>query len=230
MIHVNVKMMNGELLQIEHDPNDDFYYFQEKVYTAQPEIPLGCLVLLREPENEDDSIENVTEVYDEDYLLAFVDTSLVTPVVECGGKPVVMKVKHDGEWFSRSLSRIVVGFRGPCDQNESSVSIVYQSQEGRFALETTFKKPTFDESASYKKRGLRDLYVETDETVWFETIEDCVRAASEKRRVPVDAENMANIALQFDNPRNWQWTEYWGKMYQEAYEEEGTVRHGGTWW
>lgn len=83
-IRVTVKMLSGDMVSIEHDPSLGFPDFVKAIYNEFPTIPRGCLVLRRESDAEDseEKLEDVKDVRDNDFLLAFVDTSRLRPSLQ----------------------------------------------------------------------------------------------------------------------------------------------------
>lgn len=126
---VHVKLLNGDLLQVEY--NDNKHVFVRQLYDAFPEIPYGCLVLKRLGEEEE-----LVEIVDNDELCALVDTSLVRPVVKIRGKSVedIIHDDHDEDDEERIVEFCVQFLSTKDDGYCSDVEIFYNTSTNRYAL------------------------------------------------------------------------------------------------
>lgn len=124
---VHVKLLNGDLLEIEY--NENKHVFMRQLYDAFPEIPYGCLVLKRLGEDD------IVDIVDNDELCALVDTSLVRPVVKIRGKSVEDILNdEDGE----RIVEFCVQFLSTKDDGYcSDVELFYNTSTNRYALKDT---------------------------------------------------------------------------------------------
>jgi hypothetical protein len=179
---VRVKLLNGDLLQIEHNPSDGFVHFVHQIYDACPDIPYGCLVLRRLGEDEE-----VHELGDDDELCAFVDPSLARPVVKI--RECYVDVCLEGRF-----REVYVQFGRYC-WDCSDVELFYNLSSNRYALKDTFQEKEslvefFHSGHRFHSQHLH--YFPTDQTIWFGSPIDCLKSI-ENARFPQDQEILASI-------------------------------------
>lgn len=193
-----VKLFNGDLVLMEHTPSKGFSHFVRQIYDICPEIPYGCLVLKRI--NEDDSKE-VREVFDNDELFMFVDTSRIRPVVERGGEGCIPNEKRK---LPDNLIQLDIKFLSKKEYDEygelmccNQVEIFYLISRNLYALKDTFEEPTLQESSCYIEEGLYPPYRPTDKTIWFKSPIDCLKSFN-KPRFPQDQDILQSISEQIN--------------------------------
>lgn len=197
MISVHVKMLNGDLIEIQHRPQQGFQQFIRLLYKACPEIPYGCLILRKDyaDENKEDKKEDkVNDVSDGDLLYALVDTSLVLPFIQWDDE--IVKVNN------KKFAQLSVEF---CERNEEledgmyaydQIGILYNKKDGVFALKSAFIAPTPSEWADYHQRKKNGVYRELYDTQWFNSITDCI--LSSPGIFPRDHFTMDRILTEFE--------------------------------
>lgn len=166
---VHVKLLNGDLLQVEY--NENKHVFMRQLYDAFPEIPYGCLVLRRLGEDE-----KLVDIVDNDELCAFVDPSLVRPVVKIRGS--ISNQGHD------RIVEFCVQFLTKDDGYCSDVGLFYNLSSNRYALKDTFQE-------------MEEMYLPTDQTIWFGSPIDCLKSV-ENARFPQHREILESIPEQIE--------------------------------
>lgn len=184
---VHVKLLNGDLLQIEHKPSDGFNHFVRRIYDACPEIPYGCLVLRRLGEDE-----KLVDIVDNDELCAFVDPSLVRPVVKIRG--------HEHVCLEGRFKEFCVQFLTKDDGYCSEVELFYNLSSNRYALKDTFQEEESVEEffhSGHRHLGQHLQYFTTEQTIWFGSPIDCLKSV-ENARFPQDQEILESIPEQIE--------------------------------
>lgn len=185
-ITVHVKMLNGDLFEIktsEKYPSGRFGDVVKQIYDTFPDIPYECLVLAKQfkYEDEEEEFEEIHKIFDDDddaFLFAFVDTSLVHPVVKHGG--------DRGVGYSNLPVFTIKFFSKTCSSYE--VDLCCSRSENKYALKDTF---------SYKDTFSKRDYIPTKRTIWFDSPIDCLKSV-ESARFPRDEETFESILTQFE--------------------------------
>ena len=185
---IYVKLLNGDLLEIEHLPSKGFHHFVQKIYDACPEIPYGCIVLKRM--NND---EEVSQVYTNDDLFLFVDTSLVRPVVEKGGEVYCIENGNENILVQFHINFFSKKYDPDWDEPYcyTKVDIFYDIHRHVYAIKNTFVQPTPQQCSCYNLPP----YWPTEKTVWFSDPMDCLKSI-ENARFPRDEDTLHSISTQ----------------------------------
>lgn len=202
MINVNIKMLNGDLVSIQHKPSKGFQHFLRTVYDMCPHIPRGCLVLKRI--NDDEKNEDVEDVEDDDQLFAFVDISRVRPIVDYGGNACIPEDKQNKQ-KRVVLDQFDIKFYSTKEFDEEygeyfyygEINVFCNQKEKIFAITDTFQAPTPQESSCYHRDGLGAPYRPTEKTRWFTTIHECLLSL-ENARFPQDEKTLSSIQTEIE--------------------------------
>jgi hypothetical protein len=190
-IQLTIKLMNGELLNVTHRTEDRLYGLFEKIYTACPEIPKGCLRLVPfdtedakdEEEDEERQLMRLADLYsthsgvfqgpvvDGDVLRAVVDSSLITLRFDYGR---TYEMTDDLSGFYH-VDCYYLDFYTQCpDIDEpmlvATLAFIYHQERG-FAAHNTF------EIMSREKPRRYGVIRPTTETIWYPTLTDLIRHA-----------------------------------------------------
>lgn len=223
MISASVKFLNGDLIEIQHKPSRGFEHFVKTIYNTCEHIPYGCLVLKRIPFDNDNLDEvsqimllpdiystdltthddhEVTEVYDQDSLCAFVDNTLVTPYIL---RDKNVAIPSSNPKFQKIVYVYSISFRSHNDNHESQTIVFHDTDNSTFALCDTFILPTPQEASEYHRDGLLEVYKPTLHTIWFPTLSECLLSSMD--RFPHDQDTIQTIENKF-HIEDWsQWSQ-----------------------
>ena len=182
MITVNVKLLNGDLLSIQHDPSNGFQHFVRMIYDMS-RIPFGCLVLIRDTENIWDT-QNTQNIKDGDELFAFADTSRVRPVVEYG-EDAWFRSKDEKDYERILVATLCIKFYSTkIYEYYGGAELLYDEEKNRFAL-----------VSCCRRIGMMKMYHSTEKTTWFSSPIECLLSI-EDARFPQDEETFRSIQEQ----------------------------------
>jgi len=221
VITVMIKTLNGELMEIQHDPLLGFDRFMDKVYEEFPDIPLGCLVLRRAVSDDyprsmfhrvleelhdlfermskpmlDDLPykERVTRVLDGDYFYAVADLSLVRPVVFADSKTMMIC----DDYTKLTLRPYFIEFYSTVeyDPMDDCGKHLYSGPGVFFDKKHHLfaLQDTFEEAESYE--GI-SFYCPTGRTKWFLSVIECLESMPNVR-FPQNEETLISIRKQID--------------------------------
>jgi hypothetical protein len=205
-ITATVKLLNGELLQITHDPIHSFQHFTQQIYTACPTIPAHTLKLILihrvEPDPEDevawlmrlgelDTKEGYTNVvYEGDLFMALVDDSHITHYVT--RKNNITIASRVPLHLETSLNRYTIHFVVPAKDgnvsiNASSTDILHDEEARQFALTLSFTPPRYARACCWKAN---------ETLVWYDTLREALLASPD---IPKSEFQLDEVQASFDN-------------------------------
>lgn len=176
-ITVLIKTLSGDLLSLEIDPSLGLKGVVDSLtrFDSEKFPPLQTKVFFNQSEKKQ-TCESVVENGDE--LFAFVDPSLVHPVVIHGGYRSIPT-----EGYCMSIATYHIGFRSRELDEESfahhyydACDIYHNNKLNLFALKSTFQDPTPSEKLQFEKEGFYFPSLSTDKTTWYPSVIECIRS------------------------------------------------------
>jgi hypothetical protein len=216
MISVYVKMLTGELIEIQYTPNGEgFSQFVDLMYKACPDIPFGCLSLHRlcykgdKDDKDENELGHLVHVYEDDdciylsdgdFLGAFVDTSLIYPIVKFEGNNIYVNRKT--RCHEVSVRFCETKYRDSRYHYEK-INIFYDEVNRLFALISSFTHvSTVTDHSNYNYEdpityfNAFYFYEETSQTQWHTSIQACL--LSSNGNFPRDKHTMDRVETKFN--------------------------------
>jgi hypothetical protein len=176
-VTVLVKTLSGDLLSLEVSPSVGLKGVADALtrFDSERFPPLQTKVFFHHPEKAQ-ICGSVVENGDE--LSAFVDPSLVHPVVIHGGNRSIPT-----EGYCMSITTYHVGFRSRELDEElfthhyyDACDIYHNNKLNLFALKSTFQDPTPSEKLQFEKEGFYFPSLATDQTKWYPSVIECIQS------------------------------------------------------
>ena len=211
MMNIYAKLLNGDLLHIALPPHSSVSLLKSHLYAELLNAPFGSIVLrhlLPEFEETDDEVSQLmrmgealtADICDPSRVLHLVDDMTVLVLVD----PTTIQpsiLKEDDFLVQKrrgidQLDKYTIRFHCTDDGSLiSSVSIVYDWCDDRWAIASTFR-------ALPVAANEDPLYKCTAETKWYSEITDCLLDAP--HNIPHDQDILSEIERQFDR-QQWVW-------------------------
>jgi len=204
-MHIFVKQLNGDLLDINCPDYTDFKRFTNLVYRSLTHIPHGCLQLTKMDCHEDDDTDEILALMkladlfldptaislsDGDMFLAIVDDSHINSFIH---HPITVNIQADKNNTSPIIrvDTFRIGFDSHDQDIISSCEIIYNHHTNTFALFDSLER----DCVISNQIGV--LYHPTSNTIWYQTLQECLFNSND--RIPTSSHILDSVSHKFFN-------------------------------